>query len=147
MAAVSPGSVHSPHLQLQPGPDLRHLPQSLPQRLEEDGADGGVEDGQVRDDDVGQPDLAHVHQGEENGVGAQAEEGGGEGEEGDEEGGPGGDVSDQEVVDVEPALGGHQQVHQEEEGEAGEGHGRLVPPPPGWPRPCPGSELQILSSF
>ena len=38
---------------------------------------------------------------------SEAEEGGGQGEEGGEQAGPGRDVGQQQVVDVQPALGGH----------------------------------------
>ena len=54
-----------------------------------------------------QSDLAHVHQTGEDGVRSEAEEGGGQGEEGGEQAGPGRDVGQQQVVDVHPALGGH----------------------------------------
>ena len=61
-----------------------------------------------------------------------AEEGGEQGEEGEEESRPGGDVGDQQVVDVDPPRRGQHQVRQEEHGQDQEGdqwlepsHGRL----------------------
>ena len=74
----------------------------------------------MRGHPVGEGELAHggdiLHQI----ACTMAEDSGKDGEEGEEDGGPVGDVGDEEVVDMDAALGGKGKVQQEYDGQHSE---------------------------
>jgi hypothetical protein len=71
----------------------------------------------MRGHPVWEAELAH---GADQIVCTMAEDSGEDGEEGEEDGGPVGDVGDEEVVDMDAALGGKGEVQQEYDGQHGE---------------------------
>ena len=73
---------------------------------ERKGEDRVVDGGEVGGDPVVEPESGHVRHVPHQVPNPVAEQGGQHGEQGEEQGRPGGDVGDEQVVNVDPTLGG-----------------------------------------